>query len=52
MYTYRCLRYATRWRRRAAFALVILLLLALSWRAYRVWHLAHPHAAERLCRLM
>lgn len=37
MLTYRRLRYATCWNRRLAFAVAILLLLALSWRAYRAW---------------
>jgi hypothetical protein len=35
MYTRRSLRYATRWNRRRLFALVILLLLFLSWHSYR-----------------
>lgn len=52
MYTYRRLRYATRWNRRAAFAVVILVLLTLSWRAYRGGQRAHPHAAERLGQLV
>jgi hypothetical protein len=37
MLTARRHRYLTRWPRRLAFALVILLLLAASWRAYRAW---------------
>jgi hypothetical protein len=37
MYTHRRLRYATRWNRRLAFALAILLLLFISWRSYRAW---------------
>jgi hypothetical protein len=37
MYTYRRLRYATRWNRRLIFIGAILLLLALSWRAYTAW---------------
>ena len=37
MYTPRRLRYATRWNRRLAFIAAILLLLALSWRAYSAW---------------
>ncbi|WP_233635648.1 hypothetical protein [Hymenobacter setariae] len=35
MYTLRRLRYATRWTRRLSFALLIVLLLFLSWRAYQ-----------------
>ncbi len=35
MYTYRRLRHATRWTRRLSFALLILVLLLLSWRTYR-----------------
>jgi len=31
-------RYLTRWRRRLAFALAILLLLAAVWRAWRAQH--------------
>jgi hypothetical protein len=38
-------RYLTRWPRRLAFALVILLLLAASWRAYRAWQ---PHTLPAL----
>lgn len=37
MLTARRHRYLTRWPRRLAFALVILLLLGASWRAYQVW---------------
>jgi hypothetical protein len=37
MYTPRRLRYATRWNRRLAFIVAILLLLALGWRAYSAW---------------
>lgn len=44
MYTYHRLRHATRWNRRLAFALVLLLLLAVSWRAYRAWRPAPPPA--------
>jgi hypothetical protein len=47
MYTYRRLRHATRWNRRLAFALAILLLLGLSWSAYRAWRRAQPHAPEQ-----
>jgi hypothetical protein len=47
MLTYRRHRYLTRWPRRAAFALAILLLLALSWSAYRAWQRAQPHAPEQ-----
>jgi hypothetical protein len=46
MYTQRRLHYATRWNRRFVFAVVILLLLAASWRAYRAWQRAKPHAPE------
>lgn len=46
MYTYQRLRHATRWNRRAAFAVVILLLLAASWRAYRAWQRTQPRAPE------
>ena len=42
MLTYRRLRYATRWNRRLAIALAILLLLAASWRAYWAWQRAQP----------
>jgi hypothetical protein len=45
MLTARRHRYLTRWPRRLAFAVVILLLLAASWRAYHAWqprHLATP----------
>ncbi len=44
MLTYRRHRYLTRWNRRAVFAVAILLLLALSWRAYRAWQRAQPPA--------
>jgi energy-converting hydrogenase Eha subunit F len=37
MLTHRRHRYLTRWNRRAAFALAILLLLALCWRSYNAW---------------
>jgi hypothetical protein len=47
MLTYRRHRYLTRWNRRAAFAVAILLLLALSWRAYRAWQRAYPPVPER-----
>lgn len=40
------LRHATRWNRRATFAVVILLLLALSWRAYQAWQRTRPRAPE------
>jgi hypothetical protein len=40
MLTARRHRYLTRWPRRLAFAVVILLLLAASWRVYQVWQ--HP----------
>jgi hypothetical protein len=43
MYTYRRLRHATRWSR-LAFRLAILLLLAVSWRAYRAWQRTQAHA--------
>jgi hypothetical protein len=39
-------RYLTRWPRRLAFALVILLLLVASWRAYRAWQLRSLPAPE------
>jgi hypothetical protein len=44
MLTYPRHRYLTRWPRRAAFAVAILLLLALSWRAYNEWQRAQPPA--------
>lgn len=44
MLTYRRHRYVTRWNRRAVFAVAILLLLALSWRAYHAWQRAQPSA--------
>jgi hypothetical protein len=47
MYTHRRLRHATRWNRRFAFALAILLLLALSWSAYGAWLRSQPHAPEQ-----
>jgi hypothetical protein len=42
MYTYRRLRYTTRWNRRFAFAFAVLLLLATSWRTYRAWQRPRP----------
>lgn len=48
MHTYNRLRYATRWNRRLAFALVSVLLLALSWRAYRAWQRTYPPKPEPL----
>lgn len=44
MLTPRRHRYLTRWNRRAALAVALLLLLALSWRAYRAWQRAQPPA--------
>jgi hypothetical protein len=38
MYTHHRLRYAARWNRRLIWALVILLLLALGWRAWQQLH--------------
>lgn len=38
MLTARRHRYLTRWNRRLAFAVVILMLLAASWRAYHFWN--------------
>ncbi|MGI4734258.1 MAG: hypothetical protein ACRYG7_03675 [Janthinobacterium lividum] len=49
MYTPRRLRYATRWNRRLAFIVAILLLLALGWRAYKAWQREpQPEPAGRL----
>lgn len=48
MYTHHRLRYATRWNRRLAFALVVVLLLALTLRAYRAWQRAYPPKPEPL----
>jgi hypothetical protein len=42
MLTYRRHRYLTRWPRRLAFALAIVLLLAAAW---RIWHARQPAAA-------
>jgi hypothetical protein len=44
MLTYSRHRYLTRWNRRAVFAVAMLLLLALSWRAYRAGRWAQPPA--------
>lgn len=52
MLTYSRHRYLTRWNRRAVFAVAVLLLLALSWRAYRAWQRAHPHIAEQRGQLV
>jgi len=49
MYTYRRLRYATRWNRRLVFAVVIALLLLFSWRACRAWQ--RPPARAPLGKL-
>jgi hypothetical protein len=46
MLTARRHRYLTRWLRRLAFALVILLLLAASWHAYRALQPRHLPAPE------
>jgi hypothetical protein len=49
MYTQRRLHYATRWNRRLAFIGAILLLLALSWRAYHAWqHERQPMVHSQL----
>jgi hypothetical protein len=52
MLTYSRHRYLTRWNRRAVFAVAVLLLLALSWRAYRAWQRAHPHTPEQRGQLV
>jgi len=52
MYTYRRLRYATRWNRRLAFALAILLLLFLSWRAYRAWQQSRQPVSAPVTQLV
>jgi hypothetical protein len=46
MLTARRHRYLTRWPRRLAFALALLLLLAASWRAYHSWQSRNPPAPE------
>jgi hypothetical protein len=50
MLTARRHRYLTRWPRRLAFALVILLLLAASWRAYHIGNHATYQHPSRLAK--